>query len=213
MNKPKDQKRPSVPPGRIKISMAIISLLKKKSFDSITWSEIAETAGVNEGLISKYFKGKRNLLHEVLHEYDVGFLKLIRHDQENVEGTSNKIRAFISSTLHYYQESPVLAKILIIEVRNYPAYFQSDTYKQIQEYSSILLKIIEEGVDQGEIRSDIVPSHIRLMIHGVIEHMFLPKVIFGTKVNIEQYTDEICKLIFGGILKHVGSDEKGSFSE
>ncbi|MDD5723745.1 MAG: TetR/AcrR family transcriptional regulator [Syntrophales bacterium] len=213
MNKIKDRKRPSVPPGRIKISQAILSLLKKKSFDSITWAEIAETAGVNEGLIYKYFKGKRNLLHEVLHEYDEGFLKIIRLDQQNAEGTFNKIRAFISSTLHYYQESPVLAKILIIEVRNYPAYFQSETYKQIQEYSNILLRIIEEGVRRGEIRTDISPSHVRLMIHGVIEHMCLPKVIFGTKVNIEQYTDEICKLVFSGIVEQAGSDGEGSSVE
>jgi hypothetical protein len=66
---PADQKQLSIPPGHLKISKAMISLLKKKNFDVITWAEIANTAGVNEALIYKYFKDKRNLLHYVLREY------------------------------------------------------------------------------------------------------------------------------------------------
>ena len=123
VNRPKDQKRPSLPPGHIKISKAMISLLKEKSFDVITWTEIAEKAGVNEGLIYKYFKNKRNLLHCVLQEYNSDFLKILRKNLQDAEGTFDKIKTFISSTLSYYQETPVFAKILIIEVRNFPGIF------------------------------------------------------------------------------------------
>ena len=200
-NQSTKQKRPSVPPGRLKISKAMISLLKTKNFDAITWAEIAETAGVNEGLIYKYFKDKRNLLHAVLQEYNSDFLMILRRQLNDVEGTFNKIRAFISSTLCYYQEIPVFAKILILEVRNFPAFFTSETYEQIREYAHILLEIIAEGVEQGEIRDDIPPRHIRQMINGAIEHMCLPKVIFKQKVMTDLYTEEICKFVFSGIEK------------
>ena len=199
----KGQKRPSIPPGHIKISKAMISLLKKKSFDAITWVEIAETAGVNEALIYKYFKDKRNLLHYVLQEYNSDFLKVLRQNLQNAEGTFDKIKTFISSTLSYYQEIPVFAKILIIEVRNFPGFFTSDTYEQIREYSGILLDIIEEGMRCGDIRSDVSPRYIRQMINGAIEHMCLPKIIFGTKVKTKEYTEEICKFVFNGIEKKV----------
>lgn len=198
-------KRSSLPPGRIKISKALISLLKKKSFEAITWAEIAETAGVNEGLIYKYFKDKRNLLHEVLQEYNADFLMILRQHLEEVEGTFDKIRAFVLSTLRYYRETPVFAKILILEVRNFPAFFKSETYVQIREYSNILLNIIEEGVRRGEIRDDIPPRYIREMINGMIEHMCLPKVIFGQKVMPDVYTEEICKFAFKGIEKKAGA--------
>lgn len=203
----KKQKRTTTPPGRIKISKAMISLLKKKNFEAITWAEIAETAGVNEGLIYKYFKDKRNLLHDVLQEYNADFLKVLRQHLQDVEGTFNKIRTFISSTLCYYQEIPVFAKILILEVRNFPAFFKSETYEQIREYTNILLEIIEEGVKSGEIRDDIPPRYIREMIDGAIEHMCLPKVIFGQKVMTDIYTDEICKFVFSGIEKRVSSSK------
>lgn len=195
----KDRKRQSVPPGRLKISGAMIALLKKKSFDAITWAEIAGTAGVNEALIYKYFKDKRNLLHAVLNEYNADFLQVLRLHLRDADGTFGKIRTFIASTLDYYQEIPVFAKILITEVRNFPAFFKSETYDQIRDYANILLEIIEEGVSKGEIRDDISSRHIRQMIIGAIEHMYLPKVIFGRDGTSESYTDEICKFVFNGI--------------
>jgi len=196
-----DQKQLSIPPGHLKISKAMISLLKKKNFDVITWAEIANTAGVNEALIYKYFKDKRNLLHYVLQEYSADFVKILRQDLDNTKGTLNKIKTFISSTLNYYQETPVFAKILIIEIRNFPAFFTGETYELIREYAGILMDIIEEGVKRGEIRSDISPRHIRQMIIGSIEHLCLPKIIFGTKIKTKDYTEEICRLVFNGIVK------------
>jgi len=203
VNGPKDKKRPSTPPGHIKISKAMISLLKKKSFDAITWAEIAETAGVNEGLIYKYFKDKRNLLHYVLQEYNSDFVKILHKNLQDAEGTFDKIKTFISSTLSYYQETPVFAKILIIEVRNFPAFFTSETYELLRDYTNILLDIIEEGIKCGDIRSDISPRYARQMINGAIEHLCLPKIIFGTKVKTKEYTEEICKFVFNGIQKPV----------
>jgi AcrR family transcriptional regulator len=175
--------------------------LKKKNFDVITWAEIANTAGVNEALIYKYFKDKRNLLHYVLRKYCADFVKILRKDLDNTKGTFNKIKTFISSTLNYYQETPVFAKILIIEIRNFPAFFTGETYELIREYADILLDILEEGVKRGEIRSDISPRHIRQIIIGAIEHLCLPKIIFGNKIKTKEYTEEICKLVFDGIAK------------
>lgn len=208
INTSTDQKQLSIPPGHLKISKAMISLLKKKNFDVITWAEIAGTAGVNEALIYKYFKDKRNLLHYVLQEYSADFVNILRQDLDNTKGTFNKIKTFISSTLNYYQETPVFAKILIIEIRNFPAFFNGETYELIREYAGILLDIIEEGVKQGEIRSDISPRHIRQIIMGAIEHLCLPKIIFGTKIKTKEYTEEIYKLVLNGIAKEVKTVSK-----
>ena len=54
------------PPGRIKIADALRGLLEQKEFNAITTAEIARSAGVTEALIYKYFKDKRDLLHQVL---------------------------------------------------------------------------------------------------------------------------------------------------
>jgi TetR/AcrR family fatty acid metabolism transcriptional regulator len=59
----------SFPPGRVKIADALRLLLEEKDFNGITTAEIARQAGVTDALIYKYFKDKRDLLHQLLSEY------------------------------------------------------------------------------------------------------------------------------------------------
>ncbi len=44
-----------VPPGRLKITQALKTLLEHKEFNGITTAEISRRAGVTEALIYKYF--------------------------------------------------------------------------------------------------------------------------------------------------------------
>ena len=199
---PKDDIRPkerSQPPGRIKIMNALRSLLEVKEFSAITWAEIAQTAGVNEGLIYKYFKDRRNLLHQVLTEYLDGYLEGLKFDLKGIEGALNKIRKLIWGTINLYSSNRVFAKILLLEVRNFPAYFHSKTYHLVQDYAKMILGIIEEGIRAGEIRDDIPPKQLRQVILGMIEHLCLPGLLFGRDISPDILTQDICEVLFRGI--------------
>ena len=201
MDKPiaKDDIRPkarSQPPGRIKIMNALRSLLEEKEFSAITWAEIARTAGVNEGLIYKYFKDRRNLLHQILKEYLEGYLERLKFDLKGIEGAINKIRKLIWTTINLYSSNRVFAKILLLEVRNFPGYFQSETYLLVRDYAKTILEVIDEGIRRSEIRDDIPPKHLRQVILGSIEHLCLPCVIFNKEIDPDVLTENLCKILF-----------------
>ena len=80
-----------LPPGRIKIVRALKSLLVEKEFSAITTAEIAKSAGVTEALIYKYFKDKRDLLHQVLNEYLEQYRSQMGQDLKGIKGTFNKL--------------------------------------------------------------------------------------------------------------------------
>jgi len=187
------------PPGRIKIADAFIALLEQKEFSAITTAEIAKNAGVTEALIYKYFEDKRGLLHQVLKEYLEQYLVQFERDLKGIKGALNKIRKLIWGHISVYSSNRVFAKILFLEVRNHLDYYNSETYELIRAYSKILLEIIEEGVRDGEIRSDIPPKLIRQVIFGSIEHVCLTGVIFRGEISPDDLTDDLCKFIFGGI--------------
>ena len=187
------------PPGRIKIANAFISLLEQKEFSSITTAEIAKKAGVTEALIYKYFEDKRGLLHQVLKEYLEQYLVQFERDLKGIKGALNKIRKLIWGHISVYSANRVFAKILFLEVRNHLDYYSSDTYQLIRAYSKILLEIIEEGVRNGEIRSDVPPTLIRQVIFGSIEHVCLTGVIFKGEISPDDLTEDLCKFIFRGI--------------
>jgi AcrR family transcriptional regulator len=196
-------KEKPLPPGRIKIVQALKSLLAEKEFSAITTAEIARSAGVTEALIYKYFKDKRDLLHQILSEYLEQYRAQIRQDLKGIKGTLNKLRKLIWSHINVYATNRVFAKILLIEVRNYPDYYKSETYSRVKEYSNIVLQIIEEGIREKEIRDDVPARLIRHSILGSIEQVCLSGITFEKEINPDALTEQICEIIFRGIERRV----------
>lgn len=189
----------SSPPGRVKIADALRTLLAEKEFTAITTAEIAQTAGVTEGLIYKYFKDKRDLLHQVLAEYLDYFVSRAEADLMDVEGALNKLRRLVWFHVDMYAGNRIFSRILLLEVRNFPDYFKSDAYLMVKRYAALALTIVEEGVAKGEIRSDVPPTAMRQFILGAIEHACLPGVIFHREIPVDEVTEHLCTLICRGV--------------
>ncbi len=187
------------PPGRIKIVSALRSLLSTKDFSSITTAEISKNAGVTEALIYKYFKDKRDLLYQILAEYLEHYMRRTELDLKGIKGSLNQLRKSIWTHINVYATDRVFAKILLLEVRSFSDYYTSEPYKLVKEYSNILLRIIEAGIDDGEIRNDIAPEFIRQMIIGSIEHVCMTGVAFNREISPDDLTEDLCKFIFRGL--------------
>lgn len=193
-------KNPDVipPPGKLKIIEAMRNLLDERTFESLTISDIAATAGVTEGLIYKYFKDKRDLLHHVLREHYEHFLVQIDRDLQGIDGAVNKLRKIIWSSIERYANHRVFARIILLEVRNSEEYFQSEAYGLVRQFNRILLDIIKEGIASGEIR-DLPPASIRNAIFGTIEHSCLNRAIFNEPVSTNETARIITDLLLHGI--------------
>ena len=191
------------PPGRVKIADALRHLLEQKEFNAITTAEIARQAGVTEALIYKYFKDKRDLLHQVLSEYLERYCVLVQGDLKGIKGALNKIRKLIWSHINVYATSRVFAKILLIEVRNHNDYYHSDTYELVKIYSDVILEVLEEGILNGEIRADIPAKLIRQIILGSIEQVCLTGITFDRAIDTDALTEEICEILFNGIIPSI----------
>ncbi len=187
-------------PGKTKIMAALRSLLEDKEFVSITTAEIARTAGVTEALIYKYFHDKRDLLHQVLAEYLGVMIARAETDVRGIKGALHQLRKLIWSHVNMYADNRVFARILLIEVRNHPDYFDSEAYRMVKYYTNFLLVLIEKGVEEGPIRNDIPTTAIRQTILGAIEHACLPAVIFNHPIQTDEVSDHLCEIIFSGIV-------------
>jgi len=189
------------PPGRIKIAEALRGLLEKKEFNAITTAEIARSAGVTEALIYKYFKDKRDLLHQVLGEYLEQYHIQVNEDLRGIRGALNKLRKLIWSHIQVYATNRVFARILLMEVRSHKDYYMSETYDRVKIYSSTVLDILEEGVANQEIRDDISIKLARQVILGSIEQVCLTGITFEREIDPDALTDAICDIVFRGIAR------------
>ncbi|MBW1984414.1 MAG: TetR/AcrR family transcriptional regulator [Deltaproteobacteria bacterium] len=188
-----------VPPGRIRLAQSLVALLEEKEFSAISAAEIAKHAGVTDALIYKYYKDKRGLLHHVLSEYLLQFHQQLRMALKGIKGSLNQLRKLIWTHIHVYANNRVFAKILLLEVRNYPDYYKSETYELVRIYSDVVLEILEEGISEGEIRGDIPPKFLRQCILGSIEHVCLTGIVFNREISPDLLTEDLCEIIFNGI--------------
>lgn len=193
------EEKATSPPGKLKIANAMRTLLEDRTFESITIAEIAGTAGVTEGLIYKYFKDRRDLLHHVLKEYYQLFLRQLDRDLQGIDGALNKLKKLIWSSIEGYATHRVFARIVLLEVRNSEGYFQSEAYDLVKQFNRIIIGVINEGIESGEIRSDLPPASIRDAIFGTIEHSCLNRVIFNEPLSTSEVARIVTDLIFRGI--------------
>lgn len=171
----------SGPPGKIKIMDAFSRLMETRDFQSITISEIAGNAGVTEGLIYKYFSDKKDLLHQVLHQHFAAFQAGVEASIPGKETCVEKLEVIVFASLDNYARNRVLARILLLEVRNSLSYFESGAYALVKKYTRTILDIIREGMEKQEIRPDIDPFLLQKVLLGAIEHTCLKQVIFDKK--------------------------------
>ena len=127
----KSNSRPN-PPGRMKIAEAFKTLFSEKEFNAITTADIARTAGVNEALIYKYFGDKRGLLHQVICETLTQYLDNLEVDLKGIKGALNKLRRLVWLHFNRYSNDRVLARSLLLEVRNFRGYFDSESYQHVR---------------------------------------------------------------------------------
>ncbi len=187
------------PLGRQKIIDALKSLLKTKGFQEITWGEIARKAGVSEALIYQYFKTRNGLLYFVLAEYLKEYKQVIWAECDETKGALNKLRVLIHGLLSVYNDNRVFARILLLEVRNFKDYFDSEAYALVREMGVKFLVTIEDGIREGAIRSDIPAARMRQTLLGGVEHAILPYVIFQKQADIETIAHELAILMVDAV--------------
>jgi AcrR family transcriptional regulator len=190
-----------LPPGGHKMKEALKRLMKQKEFNAITTSEIAKVSGANEALIYKYFGSKRGLLHAVLWDYLYEFIMNLDSKLRGIKGALNNLRKIIWEHINLYETQPVIGKILILEARNYPGFFESDVYNLIKDYTKRLRNLIDEGMRTGEIRDEIPVMTLVRVIMGTIEHVCMTKVVFAREISADDLTEEVCSILFDGIAK------------
>jgi AcrR family transcriptional regulator len=188
-----------LPPGGIKIMYALHHLLEKKSFDAISTAEISRESGVNEALIYRYFGDKRGLLHRILEEYTREHLNEIRRAVEGVDGALNKLRNLMKGNIAFHKRNCVFSRILLLEVRNYPGYFESDAYKLVKDYAGLIDEIVAEGVKNKEIREDVSFACVKDLIVGSIEHACLRSVVFDWEFDVEVLARNLSDAVIGGL--------------
>src|SRR3954469_19616402 len=102
---------------RARIMDAAIKVFAERGFHTATVAEIARSAGVADGTIYLYFKGKDDLLLRLFDEKMTALLAEARDELSREKSAPDKLQRFIQLHLALVERNPDLASVLIVELR------------------------------------------------------------------------------------------------
>jgi AcrR family transcriptional regulator len=166
---------PAISPQRMRdrhdaILAAATRVFSEKGYASASITDIAQAANISDGLIYKYFENKRDLLERVLTVFYETTIADLETKVAKGKSFNERLYILVSEHLSVFVADIDLCRLFISEVRTASNYRGSSIQQLNRRYTSVLIKIVDKGIADGEIQPDLDPRLVRDMLFGAIEH-------------------------------------------
>jgi AcrR family transcriptional regulator len=187
-------------------------VFSEKGYGEATVAAIAAGAGVVEGTVYSYFENKRALLIAVMK----GFFEALIADTEAglraIRGIENQLRFVIRQQLETFTSDLGLCRLIIREARPDLTLYDEAILELNRRYTGLALEVLEAGVSSGKLRENIVPSVIRDMIYGGIEHAVWRFEFSERPIEVDALADQLADSILAGIVSERASEASSAVS-
>ncbi|MCH9691087.1 MAG: TetR/AcrR family transcriptional regulator [Gammaproteobacteria bacterium] len=168
-------------------------------YDTTTVTEVARRIGVVEGTVFAYFESKRELMSHVIQAWYASLQGRTEQGLKGITGFENRLRFVIWSHLTIITENSRLCSVILTESRKLEDGLSSIIYSMNKEYTLPVMRVMAEGIDSGELRSDISLQLVRNVIFGSVEHAMWDILEHRRQLDVEQYTDDLTTLVLTGL--------------
>ncbi len=187
---------------RRQILDAAVRVFARQGFHATRVSDIADEAGVAYGLVYHYFRSKDEVLNELFVER--WSLLLAAIEEADRAGGSHRARlaAVASFIIDSYRHDPELMKVIIVEVTRAANSFGQTHLAQIRAAYESIAKIVADGQEAGEFRSDIEPLFASMAFYGAVEQLlsgWIFDVIPASETGFENAKDLLVTTICDGL--------------
>lgn len=196
-------------------------LIIRQGFSATTMDDIAQEAQFSKATLYRYFKGKGDLISEIIANYLEEVNLRLKKIREQEKSAKEKLKESISSAMHFHAEKENIARVLIMDksflkwMRIFAAGqngFVSDADKKfIQMIKSKRQKIFEsaaellsEGISSGAFRKMDIPATV-IFLDALIEGYFHQKFWSDKRQKLEDDIRQMQYFILHGIEKKEGS--------
>ncbi len=195
---------PAVSPERLQdradaIVEAAGRVFAEHGFERASISDIARRAGISDGLVYRYFRNKRELLHGVLER----FYQRILVDLETRVFAQASFCDRLGTLIHRHLETFVadadLCRLFISEVRTADDYAGSAIHDLNRRYTSVLVRVVREAVETGEVREGLDPRLFRDVLFGAIEHAAWRHIHGRSALDADQTARELTLILTRGV--------------
>ena len=186
-------------------------LFSHLGFSQATLFQVAKGAGITTSGIYNYFKSKEEILFAIIERFMTHSLKGLEEHLEGIHGAENKLRKAIWFHCRTYSRGKKEIQI-ILESRSYPAFYESEAYIALRDYSQVISKVIAEGMDQGIFQNLSRPGILRDMILGTVDHLALDWTINNAPSPLD-FADRLFDIVMAAVTPGVPDPQEDDKKE
>lgn len=185
---------------RARILEAAVKVFAERGFHSATVAGIARAAGVADGTIYLYFKGKDDLLLRLFDEKMTELLAEAREAVARERTAPDKLRRFIQLHLALVERNPELASVLIVELRQSAQFLKAADRQKLAAYVDLIAEVVRGGQESGELDAEISPATVKRAVFGALDELALGWLLSGRRVTLKKTAAEVAEWFVRGLL-------------
>ena len=133
------------------IRLAAIKLISRNGYGSMSLRQLASEAGINASTLYLYYKGKNELLLELILEYFQGLSREWKRRRPRSASADVRLRAFINCHMRYHLEHQDEAMLGNLEFRSLDEEDMAQVRHTRRLYLNALQELLEQGVKEGSL--------------------------------------------------------------
>lgn len=185
---------------RTAILRAATTVFARKGFFNSKVSDIAAEAGIADGTVYLYFKGKDDILHSIFDRAMAEFIADGKRELENLRDPVRKLKRIAEMHLERLGADRDLAVVFQVELRGSTKFMEEFSAAGFSDYLEIIRQTIEEGQNAGIFRRDVKPIVTAKILYGALDEMVTNWILSKKFYPLAPLADEVMKIFFGGIL-------------
>ncbi|MBP1155358.1 MULTISPECIES: TetR/AcrR family transcriptional regulator [unclassified Paenibacillus] len=176
-------------------------LFEKYGYNNVRISDITKDIGMTTGFFYYHFRSKEQILQMIYENYISGAAEAVReiYEMGNLSA-EEKLNLLIKRHCKGIRDNHAHVSVFFREYRN----LSEEAIKIIQEknsdYLKHIVKIIEQGVEEGLFKEDVNPKMVSLAIIGMCNWIYQWFKEGGGK-SIDEVGETFYRLVTSGLLK------------
>jgi AcrR family transcriptional regulator len=183
---------------RAKLYDAAMNLFNKRGYERVTVDEICARAGVSKGAFYAHFKSKDQVCLEIFMQAD-GYYEEVFPLLEKEKTYRDKVSAFARAALANIEKTGVMVMRISYYGQIAPGKKKAAIASRDRSLYKLTERLVREGQEQGEVRTDIPSGMIAENIIHAIRGMVYDWCQQNGKFDLQEYGQVLMQMFFDGL--------------
>jgi TetR/AcrR family transcriptional regulator, fatty acid metabolism regulator protein len=179
---------------------AAVRVFARKGYYNSRVSDIAREAGIGAGTIYLYFKTKDEILVTLFRDKMAHFVASVRKAISDLPDAVSKLRRLVALHFEMLEQNPDLAEVVQVELRQGQKFFRGASSQEISSYFALIASVIDEGVAEGRLRSDLPVPAATKTLFGAMDQLATSWVLGRRGYRLVDSADALADLFLHGAL-------------